>query len=219
MMADPFAGAEGEVDRQKAAALNILAQHGRTGLEEATASTRLTDAVAKDTNEGFRRDADAVANTLDRSIGVMGTPLAARKELTAIAQPSFDAYRADAAGNADLLRAEQGAVRSVNANYFDQARQGVPALRSANQATREAYAAAAAERRAQQRAAMQAAEQQRQLALAQLAQTQYEQQQSQFFLGLLAQRQKELASAGAGATLNATQKLLASRFADGSFGL
>jgi len=156
-MADAFAGAERQIDQQRQAALNALAQFGRGGLEQAAATQRLSQQAASRSQQGVASD------VADFGIGGAGAA-----ELAAFSAPSEAAFSRDAAGNAFLLKGENRAARAVNANFFGQARQGVSALRSNAQAIQEQFRAAAEERRRQQEAQLALFQEQRQRALAQM---------------------------------------------------
>lgn len=138
---DQFAGAEQDIDQQKASALAAVAQFGRRGLEESAVQAKRSSTAA-DT-------VDTAVNTVASSqLGGLRVDSRGMAELGAITDPSQAAYAADAAQRTELLGAEQGAAAAVNSNYFDQARQGVPAMRSNAQAIAEQYRRAYEQRQA-----------------------------------------------------------------------
>jgi len=138
---DQFAGAEQDIDQQKASALAAVAQFGRRGLEEsAIQAKRSADSAST---------VDTAVNTAaGTSLGGLRVDSRGMAELGALTQPSQAAYAQDASQRTDFLGAEQGAAAAVNSNYFDQTRQAVPAMRSNAQAVAEQYRRAYEDRQA-----------------------------------------------------------------------
>jgi hypothetical protein len=134
---DQFAGAEAQVDQDKAAALATLAQFGRAGLEQSVLTAKKSSTAAKTAYDG--------TNEIGNTIGVSDSM---QKELDAIVNPGTQAYAADSAARSNVLQTENAAAAKVNGLYFDQARQAVPAMRSSAAAIQEQYRKAYEQRQA-----------------------------------------------------------------------
>ncbi len=152
--ADQFAGAEGEVNQQRAEALAALAQFGRRGLEEAVLGQRETAGVAQAARTASTQGGNGA--------GMSG---ALRGELGAATDRAMGAYTTDAARRTSFVAGENAAAQVVNDTYFKQTAEAVPMMREAaaetvneyRQAYEERQAAVAAEKAEREEARQQAA--------------------------------------------------------------
>ncbi len=137
MATDAYSGAEGEVNAQKKAALDVLAQFGRRGLEAAVVAQQ----------EGNRVQSDSASANAGYA-SKMGVGSTGQAEITALTSPGQNAYAANGQGSVDLVGSENDALGKVTGTYFDKVRQAVPLERTASAQIRDQYAAAYAERQA-----------------------------------------------------------------------
>lgn len=158
-MPDQFEGAESSVEKQRLDALNALATFGRRGLEQAVAAKQ----ASTTTSQGAQQDAISAAR------GVRGMPAGLDTELAGIAGRALDPYAVSAQRTGDMLSREGTAAGKVQSNYFRQAAEAVPMLRTNAAALEDQYRKAYEERQAAIAAEQARQEEMRQQAAAMLA--------------------------------------------------
>lgn len=141
--ADQFEGAEDSVNKQRMDALNVLAQFGRRGLEQAVARRQQTEAARSDT-QGQAAASAQVFNPAGND--VQRTKLAAL--LQSRAGAALDPYVGLARGTEDMIGQENAAQAQVQGNYFQQAAEAIPLYRQQAADTVSQYRAAAEQRAA-----------------------------------------------------------------------
>lgn len=155
---DQFAGAEGDISKQRRAALAAIAQFGRRGLEEGVIAAR-----------GLKTRAQAVDRANNTIADEFGVPTAMRRDLAGQDNRIFAPYRQDQALAQRQFRQETRAASAANATFYDQAAQAVPQLRAQGQQVVEQYRQAYEERQSQLRAEAEARAEAARQAAAQLA--------------------------------------------------